>query len=120
MGHNGIFNLLVYLHHFKLHRFSDVLVVIYYRLDIDLGARQERFKAVAIYNQASFGFTDYGTAYDGSVFERVDNTFPGAQNFCFTAATIPIDPDCLPDFRRILLLHHPVSNRVYRGIRLEE
>ncbi len=80
---HGILNLLVDLDHFEFHHFADILVVIDHRFDIDLGAGQEGFQTAAIDDQAAFRFADNRTTDDRTVFERVDDAFPGAQDFGF-------------------------------------
>ena len=84
VGNNNVFEFMVDFNHFEFHVFTNVLIVVTNRFNIDLRTRKERFDTKYVYNHTTFSTTLNKTLYDFFFVVCIVNTIPSLNRSCLS------------------------------------
>lgn len=87
---NRVLNGFVYFHHFELHGLTNKLIVISYRLHIDLRTWQEGFHTKYIHNKTTFGFAGNRSGNNFTGLVNFNNFLPGTGNTSLLTAKMQV------------------------------
>lgn len=120
MRNDNIAELLIDFNNLEFHCLAYELVVVAYRMDVNLAAGQECLDAEYVYNHATFGTALDVTLDNILIVKRGVDALPALAEAGFLCEKGSADLSCLPGSQRKLLLCRRFSNRDCSGTRLPE